>query len=61
MSNGGGLYITFARWYTPSGRLIEGEGLSPDILIAQSPNQREDAQFEKAIQVLSGIISTESQ
>jgi carboxyl-terminal processing protease len=61
LSNGGGLYITFARWYTPSGRLIEGEGLSPDILVAQSQNQREDAQFEKGIQVLLGMISTEPQ
>ena len=60
LSNGGGLYITFARWYTPSGRLIEGEGLSPDILIEQSQNQREDAQFEKALEILSEIISSDS-
>ncbi|MBI2848266.1 MAG: S41 family peptidase [Chloroflexi bacterium] len=31
LSNGAGLYITIARWLTPNGRLIEGEGIIPDI------------------------------
>jgi carboxyl-terminal processing protease len=30
LGNGAGLYITTARWLTPNGRLIEGEGLHPD-------------------------------
>lgn len=30
LSDGSGLYITTARWLTPKGHIIEGEGLAPD-------------------------------
>jgi len=32
LPNGGGLYLTTARWLTPDGHLIEGVGITPDIL-----------------------------
>ncbi len=31
LDDGSGLYLTIGRWLTPSGRLIEGKGLDPDI------------------------------
>jgi len=30
LENDSALYITYARWFTPNGRLIEGQGLDPD-------------------------------
>ena len=57
LSDGGGLYITLARWYTPDGRLIEGKGLDPDIEVRALGGQREDSQFNKAVEILESQIS----
>jgi carboxyl-terminal processing protease len=39
------LYLTSARWLTPMGRPIEGEGLTPDVLF-ESPDEEEQDQGE---------------
>ncbi len=31
LTDGSGIYITIARWYTPSGQLIEGKGIEPQV------------------------------
>ncbi len=38
LSDGGALYYTYARWYTPKGRLIEGKGLDPDVIVTLEPD-----------------------
>ncbi len=30
LESGAGLHVTIARWHTPNGRMIEGEGITPD-------------------------------
>jgi len=48
LSNGGGLYITIAHWYTPFGRIIQGEGLTPDIEVTDRDRQEADIQQLRA-------------
>ena len=45
LQNGGGMRLTTARYYTPSGRSIQSLGVSPDIVVEQprrTPNEDED-------------------
>ncbi|MBI3090616.1 MAG: S41 family peptidase [Candidatus Tectomicrobia bacterium] len=37
LSNGSGLRLTTARYYTPSGRVIHNEGITPSIVVALKP------------------------
>jgi len=46
LSNGGGLYLTVAHWYTPNGRLIEGEGVGPDVVVEFERASQKDFDFE---------------
>ena len=59
LSNGGGLVITFARWYTPTGRLIQDNGLEPDVeVISRDRQTAETLQLEKAIEVLEAKLDS---
>lgn len=33
LSNGGGVYLTIGRWFTPNGRIIEEVGIDPDVVV----------------------------
>jgi len=56
LNDGSGLYFTIARWYTPGGTLIEGDGLEPDITIENPVDEFEDVQLDKAIEVLEAQV-----
>ena len=50
LSDGSGLYITTGRWLTPNGRLIEGQGITPDITLTLTG----DDEVQWAVNYLSG-------
>ncbi|MCL0043991.1 S41 family peptidase [Dehalococcoidia bacterium] len=56
LQDGSGIYLTSALWYTPSGRIIEGEGLDPDIFVAMDLHipigSQLDMQLKSAIEYL---------
>jgi carboxyl-terminal processing protease len=57
LENEGGLYLTFAKWFSPLGRPIEGEGVTPDIEVtSRDPKKADVDQLEKAFEVLAGIV-----
>lgn len=51
LSNGGILKVTTARWYTPQGTSINGEGIAPDIVVERTfddINHSRDPQLDAA-------------
>jgi carboxyl-terminal processing protease len=60
MSDGTGVKVTIARYYTPSGECIQGKGIKPDIVLDLPENDKEkvlnkeeDIQLQKAIEVIN--------
>jgi carboxyl-terminal processing protease len=57
LDGGGSLKVTVARWLTPNGTSISNGGLTPDIVIERTPQQRaseEDPQKDSAVRFLNG-------
>ena len=52
IDNGAGLHITIAKWLTPSGYWVNGEGLKPDVEITDNTDTSEDEQLQAAIKLL---------
>lgn len=52
--DGSGLHVTIAKWLLPSGKNIHGEGVMPDVEVKYVDNdKKQDAQLDKAIEVLN--------
>jgi len=51
LTDGSGVYVTIARYYTPSGKVIDHVGLSPDIEVKGEPDRdkSKDKQLQRAI------------
>lgn len=60
LTDGSGVYVTIARYYTPSGKVIDHVGLSPDIEVKGEPNKdkSKDEQLQRAIEEVKKEIYT---
>lgn len=57
LDGGASLKVTVARWLTPDGTSISAGGLTPDIIISRTPQERiagEDPQRDAALRFLAG-------
>ncbi len=60
LSDGSSLRVTIAHWFTPNGRQIHNQGITPDIVVERAPEDEEsgrDPQLERAIQVLTEQVA----
>lgn len=58
-TDGSAIKMTIAKYYTPSGVCIHGEGISPDVEVELPADATEDVQLNKAIEVTKEKVSGE--
>lgn len=58
LPDGSGIYVTIARYHTPSGFVLDHKGLQPDVKVEGEPkkDKKEDKQLQKAFGVLKQKI-----
>ena len=57
LSDGSGVNFTVAKWFTPGGIQIEGEGIAPDVVQERHEDESEDVQLDLAIEILNEQIA----
>ena len=62
LNDGSGIIFTTARWFTPKGSLIEGEGIPPDVVLEPvEADEDEDVHLDRAIEILKEELNANSQ
>ena len=59
LSDGSAMYLPVSRRYTPSGKLLERTGLTPDVLVQSIPEAEGfggESQFNRAYEFLDGQL-----
>lgn len=59
LSDGSGLKITTAQYFTPDGRNIHKKGITPDIVLEKSDDEKSDNQLEKALATIRENIDVQ--
>ncbi|MFA5248948.1 MAG: S41 family peptidase [Candidatus Paceibacterota bacterium] len=57
--DGSSIKITIAKWLTPEGKAIDGQGIKPDLevkMTADDYEQKKDPQMDKAMEIISSEI-----
>ncbi len=57
LKDGSSIKLTVAKWFTPKGNSIEGDGITPDVLVEMTEddyNTYKDPQLDKAISLIRG-------
>ena len=58
LDDGSGVNFTTARWFTPGGALIEGNGLNPNVVLDPlDEDEDEDLHLDRAIEILKEELS----
>ncbi len=56
LSNGGALDLIVGSYFTPSGKNINGKGITPDVQAKDNPATKRDEALTKALQTLAGRV-----
>ena len=54
LTDGSAVKLTTAKYYTPNGQNIHGQGVTPDIAVEQGTDENEDTQWNTAVEYRDG-------
>ena len=55
LADNGTLYYSIARWYSPNGNQIDGDGVTPDILVPFNDSPESPTLFETGVEYLNSL------